>query len=438
MQLNIDGGAVRIIERLEMAKFETYVVGETVRDLMMNVCPHEFDIVTSAAPEQVKLLFQRTVNYNPQNGTINVIIDGTSYKVSSFERLPDKSYNKKTDFSKFDFTINSMAYSHVRGLRDYFGGAEDLKNKFIRCVGNSEEKFKNEPICMLRAVRFAVVFGFDIEENTKKAMKKCAPLVRKIKAEVVRGELDRILMSDNPERIVLMHELGLLKYIIPELDICFGEPQRNKYHIYDVGMHIMKALENLPRDLTVRWAVLLHDIGKPNCSSTDANGVIHFYGHHKESQKIANDVLHRLHFDSETIQNISVLVENHDVRIDASVPSVKRMMAKVGEELFEKLMTVQEADSKAKNPIYIDEKLARINSVRSIFKKVLAEHQPYSVNGLAVTNRDLMKLGFKTGREVADVLRILLEDVIVTPEYNNRDYLLKKAKLLRRKKGFGR
>lgn len=449
MRFETDSGAESIISRLEEAGFSAYIVGGAVRDTLMGKHPHDFDIATSALPVQVKSLFRKTVDTGIKHGTVTVIENRVGYEVTTFRsegsyldgRHPDKvSFitDIKEDLERRDFTINAMAYSPTRGLCDYHGGAKDIENKIVRCVGEPEKRFGEDALRMLRAVRFSVVLGFEIEEGTKNAIKKCASLIKKVSAERIRDEINKILLSDNPEKIAVLHEVGLLKYIIPELERCFGEKQRNKYHIYDVGNHIMKALENVPKDLVVCWATLLHDVGKPNCSSTDANGIIHFYGHHKESQKIAVDVLHRLRFDNELIQNVSTLVENHDVRIEPQYPPVKRMMAKVGEELFEKLLLIQEADSRAKNPQYIDEKVKRIYNVRTIYQNVLAEHQPYMVSQLAVTGKDLLKMGFKPGREIGDTLRVLLDDVVITPSFNTRDYLLKKAKILRKKKGNSR
>jgi len=449
VQFDIESGAVKILERLEEGGFSAYVVGGAVRDLLMGMHPHDYDIATNALPVQVKSLFRKTVDTGIKHGTVMVIENKVGYEVTTFRSDGDYIDGRhpegvsfitsiEEDLKRRDFTVNAMAYSPGRGLCDYHGGTEDIKSKIIRCVGEPQRRFEEDALRMLRAVRFAVTLGFEIEEETKNAIKKCAPLIKKVSAERIRDELNKILLSYHPEKIVILHEVGLLKYIIPELERCFGEKQRNKYHIYDVGNHIMKALEFVSKDLSVCWAVLLHDIGKPNCSSVDANGIIHFYGHHKESQKIAVDVMHRLRFDNELIQNVSTLVENHDVRIDPQYPPVKRMMAKVGEELFEKLLIIQEADSRAKNPQYIEEKVRRIYNVRMIYQNVLAEHQPYMVSQLAVTGKDLLKIGFKPGREIGDTLRVLLDDVVITPGFNTRDYLLKKAKVLRKKKGNNR
>lgn len=449
MQFDVDSGAVNIINKIESAGFDAYIAGGAVRDLIMGKHPHDYDIATGALPSQIKSIFKRTVDTGIKHGTVTVIENRIGYEITTFRsdgeyrdgRHPEnvKFITDITeDLARRDFTINAMAYNPKSGLFDFYGGTDDIKNKIIRCVGEPERRFEEDALRMLRAVRFSAVLGFGIENATKNAIVKCAPLIRKVSSERIRDELNKILLSDNPERIVILHELGLMKHILPELERCFGEKQRNKYHIYDVGTHIMKALEFVPKDLAVCWAVLLHDIGKPNCSSVDANGIIHFYGHHKESRKIAVDILHRLRFDNDFIQSVSVLVENHDVRIDSQYPPVKRMMAKVGEELFEKLLMIQTADNSAKNPKYVGEKISRIENVRTIYQNVLAEHQPYMISSLAVTGKDLLKIGFKPGREIGDTLRTLLDDVIITPEFNTKEYLLKKAKTLKKKRSVSR
>jgi tRNA nucleotidyltransferase (CCA-adding enzyme) len=445
MELKINEGALQILKRLEGAGFSAYVAGGAVRDLLMGRIPHDFDIATSARPEQVKLLFSHTADTGLKFGTVTVIEHKVGYEVTTYRvdgayidgRRPETvSFvdDVKGDLSRRDFTVNAMAYSPTRGLVDYFGGQQDIRKKVIRCVGEPKKRFQEDALRMLRAVRFCATLGFTLDADTEKAIRICAPLIRKVSPERIRDEMNKILLSPHPDMVRKLHELGLLSYIIKELETCFGVPQKNKYHIYDVGEHIMEAVKFAPNDLLLRWSALLHDIGKPNCSSTDANGIIHFYGHHKESVKITVDVLHRLRFDNESISAIATLVENHDVRVEPSSPAVKRMMARTGAELFEKLLLLQEADSRAKNPVYVPEKLERIETVRRIYQTVLAERQPYLISDLVVNGRDLMKVGYRPGREIGDTLKTLLDDVILNPELNTRDYLLKRAKLLKRKR----
>lgn len=445
MQLDIQAGTRRIIQTLEQAGYKAYVVGGAVRDLVMEKAPHDIDIATDATPQQVKRLFPRTYDTGLQHGTVTVIENKTAYEVTTFRtetaytdgRHPDQVVfirDLDGDLSRRDFTVNAMAYCDRDGLVDKFGGMEDIKNKVIRCVGDPETRFREDALRMLRAVRFAAVLDFTIAPETARAIKKCALLIKRVSAERIREECNKILLSDRPADFRVLHALGLLQYIMPELERCFSVRQHNKYHIYNVGEHILHAVEAAPPDLILRWSALLHDVGKPCCASCDANGVIHFYGHHRESMQIATDVLHRLRFDRESMHSILTLVENHDVRIEPAAPAVKRMMARTGGALFEKLLLLQEADNRAKNSSFLPDKLARLEEIRRIYRTVLAEGQPYLVSDLVINGRDLIKIGLKAGREIGDMLRILLEEVLVNPALNNREYLLERAKELRRRR----
>ena len=442
LKLDISDGANQVLSRLTEAGFSAYIAGGAVRDLIMGRTPHDYDIAASAKPEQVKRLFRRTIDTGIRHGTVTVIENRAAYEITTFRR--DGGYadgrhpssvefvrDPKTDCARRDFTINAMMYNPQDGVLDFFGGMDDIAARIIRCVGDPEKRFCEDALRMLRAVRFRAELDFEIDGETEQAIRKYAATIRKVSSERVLEELNKILLSPHPDYISELHRLGLLRYIIPELERCFGEPQKNKYHIYDVGEHIMHAISYTPRDLELRWAALLHDIGKPCCPSKDARGMIHFYGHHRESRRIAVDLLHRLHMDSDTIKNISILVENHDYRVEPDPTQVKRMMSKTGPELFEKLLILQKADNKAKNPKYYPEKKRSIESSLDIYREVLATHQPYRVSDLVINGRDLMGLGYKQGRSIGDALRRMLEEVIIKPELNERKYLLHRAKELR-------
>ena len=442
LKLDISDGARQVLSRLTDAGYDAYIAGGAVRDLIMGRTPHDYDIAASAKPDDVKRLFRRTIDTGIKHGTVTVIENRVAYEITTFRR--DGGYtdsrhpesvrfvhDPKTDCTRRDFTINAMMYSPQSGVLDFFGGMDDISAGIIRCVGDPETRFREDALRMLRAVRFRAELDFAIDEKTEQAIRKYAALIRKVSSERVLDELNKILLSPHPDYIKDLHRLGLLRYIIPELERCFGEPQMNKYHIYDVGDHIMHAISYTPRNLELRWSALLHDIGKPCCSSMDSRGTIHFYGHHRESRRITVDLLHRLHMDSDTIKNISVLVENHDYRVEPDPTQVKRMMSKTGPELFEKLLLLQKADNKAKNPKYYPEKEHSIESSLSIYREVLATHQPYRVSDLVVNGRDLMGLGYKQGRSIGDVLRRLLDEVIIKPELNERKYLLHRAKELK-------
>lgn len=443
--MRLPENVMNILNRLYEGGFSAFVAGGAVRDMLIGRTPHDYDIATNARPKEIKALFPRTIDTGIKHGTVTVVENKTGYEVTTFRCDGEYSDGRhpnsvefvrepREDCARRDFTINAMMYSPHDGVLDFFGGQEDIKSGIIRCVGISEERFKEDALRMLRAVRFSAELSFDIDDETYRAIKKCALLIKKVSNERILDELNKILLSENPHYIGKLHNCGLLRYIMPEVECCFGEPQKNKYHIYDVGEHIMHTVKSTPADLVLRWAALVHDIGKPACSSRDEDGIIHFYGHHRESCRLAVDLLHRLRMDNETIREIAVLVENHDVRIEPSLPAVKRMMSRTGEALFEKLLKLQIADNMAKNPVHFPEKKARIESVYRIYKEILAERQPYLISHLAVNGKDLIRIGYRPGREIGDTLKRLIDEVIINPSLNNREYLLKAAKEYKKRK----
>lgn len=444
--MQLPSNVMDIINRFENAGFCAYITGGTVRDLLMGISPKEYHISTDAKPYIIKSLFPRTVDIPNRYGALTIIEGGKGYEVSTFRSdgvyIPYKRTDKNIftgslleDLSHRDFTINAMAYNPREGLIDPFGGADDVKNKCIGFVGAPSERIAESPERILRAVRFAAVLDFKIASDTLLNLRKCGVMIKKLSGDFMHSELNKILMSQNPEKIQFLHEVGLMKYIMPELDICFSVEQKNKYHIYNVGDHIMAALANTPNDYILRWAALFHDIGKPRCQSTDQSGIIHFYGHHRESVRIANDIMHRMHFDGDNISDICMLIENHDVRIEANPISVKHMLARCGKDNFEKLLILQAADNKGKNPKYLPEKLKKLQSVHQIYKTIIAENQPYKVSDLVITSRDLIKLGFRAGREIGDTLRILIDEVVLDPSLNNYAYLISRVKQIKSKRG---
>ena len=443
VEISVSCGAERVLKTLENAGFDAYIVGGAVRDSIMGLSPSDYDIATNAKPHQVKALFARTIDTGLKHGTVTVIENKIGFEVTTFRtegvykdmRHPESVFytnDIRIDLKRRDFTVNAMAYSLKHGFLDCFGGTDDIKNRVIRCVGNSELRFKEDALRMLRAVRFAACLDFDLDKEAEAAIKKCAVLIKNVSGERILSELNKILLSDNPEKLRLLYETGLMRYIIPELSGCFSTEQNNKYHIYNVGDHIIATLKNTPKDLILRWAALMHDIGKPNCRSLDSNGIYHFYGHHRESMKIANDILHRLRMDKDSIHDILVLTENHDVHFDSSPMAVKRMLARTGEILFFKLLKLQEADNLAKNPLYINDRMAKIAMTRSRAEQIIAEGQPYTVAQLQINGRDLIKLGYKAGREIGDTLKYLLDEVLIDPSLNTRDYLIKRAIILKK------
>lgn len=433
MHFNLTADVATVLSRIENAGHTAYIAGGTVRELIMNEQPAAYTIVTDASREKIKQLFRKRIDDYNKKGCITVIENKMAFDI--FYPCED---NLETGIDKllgsFDFTINSVAYNPKTGIYDPYSGVGDIEKKIIRFTEVSQNMIAEKTIRMLRAVRYKAQLGFEIKPETARIIKKCSMLIKRAASTRVREELDKIIMSKNPGVFSDIHELGLLRYILPELDTCFYVPQKNKYHIYNVGEHIVNAVINAPNDSVVRWAALLHDIGKPECRSVDANGIIHFYGHHRESVRLASEIMRRLKMEAQLAGDILILIENHDVRIDTTSLSVKRMMSRTGAELFEKLLELQEADNRAKNQRYLPDKLNKLNDVRKIYQKVIAERHPYKITDLAVNGRDLNKLGFRPGHEIGDTLQTLLEEVFIDPALNNREYLIMRAKQCRKHK----
>lgn len=422
-----------VMKKLENSGFSSYIAGGTVRELLMKETPASYILITDAKITDIKLLFKRTIEQKSLKNLITVIENKISFDIYC-KSASGKDNEIKDILGSFDFTINSLCYSEKSGIIDYFGGLADIENKKIRLVDSSQLALAKKPARMLRAVRYSAQLGFQIDETTSIEIKKCAVLVKRAQGNKLREEIEKILMSNNPDHIKKASDLGLLKYILPEVDVCFGVEQRNKYHIYNVGEHIVHAVKNTPNDISIRWAALLHDIGKPLCKSVDQNGIIHFYGHHRESVRLATDILRRFKIDVNITKEILTLVECHDIRIDQTPQSVKKMMMRTSAEIFPKLLLLQEADNKAKNMKFFADKLNKLNDVRKIYQKVIAERHPYRICDLAINGRDLNKLGFRPGHEIGDALQSLLEEVLIDPGLNTKEYLFARAKQIKKKR----
>lgn len=436
MDILINKSAEAIVETLEKSGFSAYITGSAVMEYLLDRPVSLVHISTSATSPEIVALFPDYINIDHKTKTVTVLKNQTGYEISTFKTAPSTfgdSPDVYDDLSLAPFTIDAIAYNKKDGFLDFFGGVDDINKKQIRTLSEPDELFSKNPSEILRAVRLSATLGFKIEALTEKSIRKYSVFSKQIPYNVQLEEFNKILMSNNPkDGFFMLHELGILKFLMPELDICFSVPQKNKYHIYDVGNHILHALANTPTDLILRWAALLHDIGKPICSSCDSNGIIHFYGHHRESMKISDHILNSLHLERNLIHDILLLIEYHDVRIDTTLASIKRILSKMDKDLFLKLLILQEADARAKNPDYIDEKLEKTNALKLLLHKIIEEGHPYKISDLAINARDLMKLKYKAGRQINDTLKVLLEDVILNPSLNNHAYLINKAKNLRR------
>ena len=435
MRLQLPAAVNMIIDVLQAHGYEGFAVGGCVRDSVLNRTPDDWDITTSATPYQVKELFSKTVDTGLQHGTVTVMVHGVGYEVTTYRidgeyedgRHPKEvqfTSNLTEDLKRRDFTINAMAYSKDRWLIDEFGGMQDLQRKIIRCVGDPWQRFGEDALRILRAVRFAAQLGFEIEENTKKAIVELAPTLSKISAERIQTETVKLLMSDRPEMWRSVYDLGITRIIMPEFDAIMETPQNTPHHMYNVGEHTLKALSLTEKDRILRLTMLLHDIGKASMRTTDANGVDHFKGHGPAGKEIAKKILRRLKFDNDTIAQVTHLIYWHDYRPAPEEKAVRRAIHKVGEDLFPLFLKVQRADNLAQSMYLREEKLARIDGVEKLYHEIMEKHQCVSLKTLAVTGRDLIAEGMKPGPQMGAVLQELLEMVLDQPEMNEKEKLL--------------
>lgn len=436
MNFQIPSKVETIINILETAGFEAYAVGGCVRDTLLGRTPNDWDITTSARPEQVKELFHRTVDTGLAHGTVTVLMDKEGFEVTTYRvdgEYEDGRHPKEVTFTasleedlkRRDFTINAMAYNHRKGLVDLFDGQKDLEGKVIRCVGGPLERFTEDALRIMRAVRFSAQLGFSLETDTRKALSVLAPNLKHVSAERIQVELVKLLVSPHPDYLRIAYEAGITKEFLPEFDLCMETPQNTPHHCYTVGEHILHSLLYVKEDRVLRITMLLHDIAKPVVRKTDENGRDHFKNHGPEGEKMAKSILRRLKFDNDTISKVTRLIRWHDLRPSSDPVEVRKAMNIIGEDLFPMWMEVQKADSQAQSDYLAEEKRARQEGVRRTWEKIVREGQCVSLKGLAVTGSDLIAAGMKPGKEMGAVLHMLLEKVLEEPELNEKDKLLK-------------
>lgn len=363
-----------IIETLEKAGFEAYAVGGCVRDYLMGKTPDDWDITSSASPEEVKSLFKRTIDTGIKHGTVTVRLHGTGYEVTTFRldgkysdgRHPDNVEfvkNLEEDLKRRDFTINAMAYSDRTGIVDLFDGQSDLEKGVIRCVGDSRKRFSEDALRMMRAIRFAARFGFEIEKDTYSAIKDLAPTLEKVAAERIRVEFEKTILSSHPEFLRDMYLLGLTKVFLPEWDSCMECMQNTVHHLYTVGEHTIKVMENVPNDRILRLSAFFHDIGKPISKKTDKKGQDHFVGHPVVGAEMTENIMRRIRYDNATIEKVVKMVRYHDDRPKITKRNIRREISRVGEEDYPTLLLLRKADILGQSDYMREEKLKRVSRV---------------------------------------------------------------------------
>ena len=448
---------VKIIERLEDAGFEAYAVGGCVRDFLMGREPKDYDITTNALPKEIKQIFRRTIDTGIAHGTVTVMMGKDSFEVTTYRidgkysdgRHPDSvefTLSLEEDLKRRDFTINAMAYNPKTGLVDLMGGREDLKNRIIRTAGDPYRRFGEDALRILRAFRFSAQLDFSIDKDTLTAASDLKDKLSVISAERIMDELTKLLVSPHPEGLLSLYEAGITKAFLPEFDRCMETEQNNPHHKYNVGVHTIESVKNINSktldlfkdvlspyeeeygDLLkiLRFTMLLHDIGKPECRTTDEEGTHHFYGHETAGSQLAKGILKRLKSDNHSLSLITRLIEYHDLRPVLSKKFCRKMANKIGDEAFPLLFPVRYADLMAQSSYKQEEKLKLERDFYRLYLEVLKDDDCLSLKSLAVDGGILIKeAGMKPGRELGKMLDYLLGLVLEDPSWNKKEILLK-------------
>ena len=430
MHISIPKHASDIIKTLSSHGYEAFVVGGCVRDSILGKEPADWDITTSALPEQVKALFPRTIDTGLKHGTVTIMMDKIGYEVTTYRidgtyedhrRPNDVTFTSslREDLMRRDFTINAMAYNEEKGLVDLFGGIQDLNDRIIRCVGNPTERFDEDALRMFRAVRFAGQLNFNIEKETLAAIEAQHAFLKDVSAERIQIELLKLLISGHPEMIRVAYETGLTSVFLPEFDRMMETPQNNPHHIYSVGDHTIHAVETIAPNPILRLTMLLHDIAKPETRSTDENGIDHFYDHNEAGAVLSKTILRRLKFDNQTTQMVTTLIAHHDIRFNDALGTgrkhVRRVIHSVGENLFPYLLDVMEAD--------ISAQLTALKETRQAYHEILAANDCLTLKDLKINGNQLKALGISEGKIIGAILNALLSQVLNNPELNDYEKL---------------
>ncbi len=467
MWVMIPEDAKTIIEKLAAAGFESYVVGGCVRDMIMGRTPADWDITTSARPEDVKKIFRRTIDTGIEHGTVTVMFGKTGYEVTTYRtdgkyadhRHPTEVIFAPTleeDLKRRDFTINAMAYNPTEGIIDLYGGKADIESGTIRCVGDPMERFEEDALRMLRGIRFAGQLGFDIEKNTLDAITAKASTIEYVSAERIQVEISKLITSGGADKLRLAYETGLSEYFLPELNKMMEAEQNTPHHMYTVGEHSLRVILHSGRiyadfrknlhvagktadkyAMQLAYAALLHDSAKPLCKTTDEKGADHFHGHDKIGSELAKKVLRRLKLDNDTINTVTTLVLYHDRRYDFAADAdgnyagtgkkaMRKLIGAVGKETMPLLFVLQEADILAQSEYMREQKLKVLEAGKKCYDEIIADGDAIKISDLAITGSDLIKeKGFEPGPAIGEELKRLLDLVIEEPSLNTKESLMK-------------
>ena len=407
------------IEKLEKAGYPTYAVGGCVRDACLGLKPHDYDLCTAATPDTTAAVFSDfpLVRAGEKHGTIGVVLEGEVIEITTFRTEGDYLDSRhpqwvafvptvEQDLARRDFTVNATAYSPTRGFADPFGGRDDLHDHILRAVGDPETRFSEDALRILRGVRFAARFALTPEKNTLAAMNTLAPLMENLARERVYDELSKLLLCACAEDLITF--APILAQVIPELQPAIGFDQRSHHHAYDIFTHTAHVTEGVPADLTLRWAALLHDIGKVSTFTLDGHGQGHFYGHAEKSAEIANAILLQLKAPTALREDAKFLIEKHMTPLTPDKKLLRRRLSQYGENRLWMLLRLQKADFCAKG---VTGDAADFAAVEGVLEEIFSENACLSIKDLAVNGHDLMTLGY-TGPAIGQALQFLLDEVL--------------------------
>lgn len=426
-----------IIKQLEKHNYSAFIVGGCVRDSILGRVPADFDIATSCMPNDIIKIFKNhpVIATGLNHGTVTVIVNKLPYEITTYRydgkysdnRRPDNvvfTSSISEDLSRRDFTINAMAYNPIIGLIDTFNGFADLEAQIIRCVGEPEQRFKEDALRMLRACRFYAQLDFKLEENTKKAIYNSHELLKNISKERIRDELNKILLSFKPDVLNMLIELGLNKYIIPELEKCRDVSQYTQHGTCDIFHNVSRGVLVIEKNIILKLTMLLHDIGKAYTKTIDENGICNFYAHSEISAKIAGLILNRLKYSTFTKSAVVELILNHENKIKPCKKSIRGWLNKLGEDKLQLLLKVKEANVVSQNSGNIVEQLKNIDETRILLSEILNNNECYRKKDLKINGNDLIQQGLFQNKDIGKILNELVEIVLDDPRLNTRDFLL--------------
>ncbi len=457
MKINLPVKVNILISHLESCGYEAFAVGGCIRDSIMGRTPNDWDLCTSASPDEMKECFTgfvpiisgctarecKVIETGLQHGTLTVLLDGETFEITTYRidgeysdgRHPDQvefTRSLKEDLARRDFTVNAMAYNDSMGFVDPFGGRSDLNSGILRCVGDPVRRFTEDSLRILRCIRFASQLDYMIENSTSAAMYECLPLIDRVAVERIRAEFDKLLCGPAATDVLRQHR-DIMAHIIPEIKPMFDLDQKNAYHVYDVWEHTLYVVEHIPATPLLRLMAFFHDIGKPTTMTVVPNDKPdypewgHFYGHEAAGAEITNTVLRRLKYDNATRETVHNVIDAHKIIFQPTEKHARRLLLKLGEEQLRMLIQLELADVKSQNPVYTEERVDNIQAFETALNTVLAAEQCFSLKHLAIGGRDLLELGVPQGREIGHILNTLLEQVVDGTLPNEKAALLQAA-----------